>query len=184
MEDADGIDADCGVDYLQNGTTIYSRPDSAVTNYEGTGIWATSWLLPADISGNVSIEVSCIDWSGNVVNYSSVVIVAQPTDCLEDCEGVDDELNEATESPIRFYLGVGILLIVAITLLTIRARTRGKGGEEVESWHLEQAEPERDERIPEGWGLEEFLNWLDGPLPDDWEEEQWELYRSSLEDLR
>ena len=184
MEDADGIDADCGVNYLQNGSNLYSRPDSAVTNYEGIGIWATSWLLPADISGNVSIEISCIDWSGNVVNYSSVVLVAQPTDCLDDCGGVDHELNEATESPIMFYFGTGILLILAITLLTMRARTRGKGREEVESWHLEQAEPERDERIPDGWNLEEFLNWLDGPLPDDWEEEQWGIYRSSLEDLR
>ena len=184
MEDADGIDADCGVNYLQNGTIIYSRPDSAVTDYDGTGIWSTSWLLPADIFGNVSIEISCIDWSGNVANHSSVVIIAQPMDCLEDCEGLEIELDEATESPFLFYFGTISLLILVITLVTMRARTRGNSSEDVENWHLEQAEPERDERIPEGWSLEEFLNWLDGPLPDDWEEEQWEQYRSSLEDIR
>ncbi|GIR00630.1 MAG: hypothetical protein CM15mP9_3330 [Methanobacteriota archaeon] len=44
--------------------------------------------------------------------------------------------------------------------------------------------PTRDERIPEGWTLEEFLNWLDGPMPEDWQEDQWELYKLSLEDLR
>ena len=42
----------------------------------------------------------------------------------------------------------------------------------------------RDERIPEGWTVEEFLNWLDGPMPDDWNAEQWEQYREGMEDLR
>ena len=184
MEDADGIDADCGVNYLQNGTTIYSRPDSVVTDYEGTGIWSTSWLLPSNISGNVSIEISCIDWSGNAVNHSSVVIIAQPMDCLDDCKEVENESNEATESPTLFYFGTVFLLILVLTLVTMRARTRGKASEDVENWHLEQAEPERDERIPDGWSMAEFLDWLDGPLPEDWEEEQWEQYRSSLEDIR
>jgi len=44
--------------------------------------------------------------------------------------------------------------------------------------------PTRDERIPGGWTLQEFLNWLDGPMPDDWTEEQWVLYKAGMEDLR
>ena len=54
----------------------------------------------------------------------------------------------------------------------------------VETWHDEEVTPTRDERIPEGWTLEEFLNWLDGPMPEDWQEDQWELYKLSLDDLR
>ena len=56
--------------------------------------------------------------------------------------------------------------------------------EKTETWDVEEAPPESDTRIPEGWTLEEFLNWLDGPMPDEWEEDQWALYRESLEDLR
>ncbi len=184
MEDADGIDANCDVNYSQSGIIINSRAGSAVADFEGTGIWTTSWLLPSDISGNISFEVSCIDWSGNLVNYSSIVLIAQPEDCLEECEDIDDELKETTESQGVFIFGSIILLILAISLVIVRARTRGKDSEEVEIWHIEQAEPERDERIPEGWSLEEFLNWIDGPLPEEWEEEQWEEYRASIEDLR
>ena len=72
--------------------------------------------------------------------------------------------------------------MVIITTLVLRARSRGES--EVETWQSEDAEPVRDERIPEGWTLEEFLDWLDGPMPEEWEEDQWELYKSSLEDLR
>ena len=56
---------------------------------------------------------------------------------------------------------------------------------ESETWSNEEIVPTRDERIPEGWTLEEFLVKLDGPmLEDDWREDQWELYKLSLDDLR
>ncbi len=184
MEDADGIDANCGVNYSQEGVVINSREASSVADFEGTGIWTTSWLLPTEISGNVSFEITCIDLSGNVVNYSSNVLISEPVDCLDDCENINDELKETTEYQGLFLFGSLIILIIVVSLVVVRARTRGRENEEVQSWHLEQAEPERDERIPEGWSLEEFLNWIDGPLPEEWEKEQWEEYRSSLDDLR
>ena len=68
-------------------------------------------------------------------------------------------------------------------LVTTRVRAREED-EEKETWQNEEIAPQRDDRIPEGWTLEEFLSWLDGPMPDELEEEQWELYRTSLEDLR
>ena len=72
------------------------------------------------------------------------------------------------------------MIILGSTIL-IRRRNNDA---DVETWSDEEVEPTRDERIPEGWTLEEFLNWLDGPMPEDWQEDQWELYKLSLEDLR
>ena len=75
-----------------------------------------------------------------------------------------------------------VLLLLALLITTrVRAREAEKG---VKTWQNEEIVPQRDERIPEGWTLEEFLAWLDGPMPVEWEEEQWEMYRDSLEDLR
>jgi predicted NAD/FAD-dependent oxidoreductase len=31
--------------------------------------------------------------------------------------------------------------------------------------------------LPEGWTLEEYSQWLDGPLPEGWVDEQWQIYR-------
>ncbi|MAH91168.1 MAG: hypothetical protein CMA11_05310 [Euryarchaeota archaeon] len=183
MDDADGIDADCAVDYLQNNTTIYSKENSAVTDLDGTGIWSTSWLLPNDLTGNMTISISCEDWSGNVVEYTAIVIIDIPDDCIEDCGDLEQETDEKSEAVSTPLVIVGLLVIFVVISLLVRARTRGD--EEIpETWHNEEIAPERDERIPDGWSLEEFLDWLDGPVPDEWEEEQWETYRSSLEDLR
>ena len=76
------------------------------------------------------------------------------------------------------------MVILAIILVSATiARNRSKE-EDIETWHDEETVPVRDDRIPEGWTLEEFLNWLDGPMPEDWQEDQWELYKLSLDDLR
>ena len=184
MEDADGIDATCGVSYSQNQSEIYSQPESIVTDFEGVGIWTSSWLLPADITGNLSIDIYCNDWSGNEVHYSSEVIIDQSLECTDDCDIVEPNNKEATGSINTASLFGGIILIFFVTLITMRARTRGNKDETVETWHLDEPEPDTDERIPEGWTLEEFLNWLDEPMPEEWDVDQWEQYRTSLEDLR
>ena len=181
MEDADGIDATCSIDYSLNDTVVYSRADSEVSDFDGTGIWSTSWLMSNNITGNLSLDISCIDWSGNMVNYSSTIFVELP-ECEDGCELIKTDTEEETESHNELILGLGLLLLAVVALVTLRVRTRGN--EEEETWQLDESIPERDERIPEGWSLEEFLDWLDGERPDDWEEDQWESYRNSLEDLR
>ena len=182
MDDADGIDANCAIDYLQNEVIIYAKSDSAVSDLDDTGIWSSSWLLPNDLKGNISIEISCEDWSGNTVNYSGEILIREPEGCVTDCEEIEREAEDSAEL-ISPPLVVGILLIVLIVSLLI-LRVRAREDELPETWQNEEEAPQRDQRIPEGWTLEEFLEWLDGPMPEEWEQDQWELYRTSLEDLR
>ena len=126
--------------------------------------------------------MSCEDWSGNTVNYSAEIIIDSPKECIIDCEEIEKESEDVSKlMTLPLAIGIGLILVVLIGMHVVRSRSRE---EETETWHNEENAPERDERIPEGWTLEEFLNWLDGPMPDDWQEEQWELYKLSLEDLR
>jgi len=32
------------------------------------------------------------------------------------------------------------------------------------------------EFVPEGWTVEDFSRWLDGPVPEGWTDEQWSAY--------
>ena len=182
MNDPDGIDALCMADYYQRGMMIYSVPASEVMDLEDSGFWSSSWLLPTNISGEMSIELSCEDWSGNRVNYSSSISIDEPIECITDCGEVKEETKESSETNvIPIAAGFGILFVILACTFILRSRNKE---EESETWHDKEVEPTRDERIPEGWTLEEFLNWLDGPMPEDWQEEQWELYKLSLDDLR
>ena len=183
MDDADGIDAECFVNYLKSNSIIYSAPKTRVLDLDGVGFWSTSWLLPNDVTGNISIELSCKDWSDNTVNYTAQVMIDNPLECVEDCPNNEQESESSSQSGSLTYLLGGILFILIVTLLVIRARP--KEDEEKETWkHREEDRPQRDDRIPDGWTLEEFLEWLDGPIPEEWEEDQWNSYRESLNDLR
>ena len=182
MEDADGIDAECGIDYLQDDEEIYSKEESPVTDLDGTGFWSSSWLLPNELNGNITVNINCEDWSGNKVNYSAIVFIDSSEECT-DCEKVKQETEDSSES-FALPIAVGIVILLLLTIvITTRVRAREEEGT-VETWQNEEIAPQRDERIPEGWTLEEFLAWLDGPMPEEWEEEQWGMYRDSMEDLR
>ena len=182
MIDPDGIDATCFADYVQDGSTIYSIPPSEVSDLDNTGFWSNSWLLPTNITGNISVVLSCEDWSGNTVNYSAVISIDSPQECIVDCEEIEKESEDVSKSmALPLAIGFGLIIVILLGTYVVRLRTKE---EDEETWHNEEIAPERDERIPDGWTLEEFLNWLDGPMPDDWQEDQWELYKSSLEDLR
>ena len=182
MEDADGIDAECRIEYLQDEEVIYSKSESAVTDLDGTGFWSSSWLLPYELNGNITVEIGCEDWSGNKVNYSATILIDSAEECA-DCEKIEQETEDSSES-LAFPIAVGFVVLLLLALL-ITTRVRARKAEETgETWQNEEIEPQRDERIPEGWTLEEFLAWLDGPMPEEWEAEQWEMYRDSLEDLR
>ena len=182
MDDADGIDAKCMAEYILGQEVIYSIPESDVADLDGTGFWSNSWLLPSNVSGNVTIELACEDWSGNRVNYTAQVIVEEAEECITDCDKVIQESEKADKSiAIPATIGILSLIIVIATIAILRAR---KPHEVEETWHSEDKSPEKDERIPDGWTLEEFLDWLDGPMPEEWQEEQWEAYKTSLDDLR
>ncbi len=153
-----------------------------MTDLDGTGFWSSSWLLPNELDGNITVNINCEDWSGNKVNYSAIVFIDSSEECT-DCEKVKQETEDSSES-FALPIAVGIVILLLLTvLITTRARAREEG-ESVETWENEEIAPQRDERIPEGWTLEEFLAWLDGPMPEEWEEEQWGVYRDSMEDLR
>jgi len=183
MEDADGIDATCGINYFQNGIEVYSRTDSEVADLDGSGFWASSWILPNGLSGNLTINISCKDWSDNIVNYSSSFYVSPPLECTEDCDEADDKAEDSSQSITTPLTVTGIILILIIIVFSLKMRT-SEEKEEVETWNKDESSPKSDDRIPEGWSLEEFLDWLDGPMPEDWEEHKWQQYRESLEDLR
>ncbi|GIR00629.1 MAG: hypothetical protein CM15mP9_3320 [Methanobacteriota archaeon] len=129
MSDADGIDAVCMADYYQDGNVIYSVLPSEVMDLDDSGFWSSSWLLPTNISGDISFDLSCEDWSGNQVNYTSSISVDEPVGCVEDCGQISkkrqQESSESYTIPITVDNGIlAIILVSAIISFVIAARKR------------------------------------------------------------
>ena len=181
MQDPDGIDATCGANIIHEGQSRTNITQTSVRDMDGTGVWSGSWLLLNDMTSNLTLIVDCIDISGNEVNYSTNISIDQSTECVDCNPQPKDEVDDSSSDSTLIVIVIVILLLVVLAVSVMFARAREE--EETEKWALEEEEATRDERIPEGWTLEEFVDWLNGPRPDDWEEEQWEVYRQSLEDL-
>ena len=104
--------------------------------------------------------MSCEDWSGNTVNYSAEIIIDSLKSVLVEVEKESEDVSKLMTLPLA--IGIGLILVVLIRCSVIRLALLRRRDRNL---HNEENAPERDERIPEGWTLEEFLNWLDGPMP-------------------
>ena len=184
MNDADGINSVCGLIIQQLEAEVLNRPPTDVTEIEDSGIWSTGWLIPESFEGNITALISCIDISNNEVNWSGNITIEplpECTDCKEPNQNTNDQISTRNSSIIMLTVMI-LILVLILSIVYMRARTRGDEEENTE-WIIEDSEPQRDDGIPEGWSLEEFIEWINGPVPDDWNEDQWEEYRNQMEDL-
>ena len=180
MYDADGINSVCGLIIQEMDTEIVNRSSTDVSAVGDSGIWSSSWLIPESFEGNITAQITCKDISNNEVNWSGNITVEPLPECT-DCKDPEQNTNDQTSSIVMLTTMI-LALILILSIIYMRARTR-EDEDENSDWIVEDSEPERDDRIPEGWSLEEFIEWINGPAPEDWNEEQWKEYRIQMEDL-
>jgi hypothetical protein len=152
-----------------------------LTRIGDVGIWTTNWLLPITLEGEHLLSLNCTTSRGGLVTYQATLEIEEWTPPSDDnnSNNTEDYADAGDGTGLLPWIGGLVLVIIILTTILMRARARE---EEIVEWAVEE-EAKRDERIPEGWTLEEFVEWLDGPIPDDWEVEQWAEYRTKMEDL-
>jgi len=185
MNDADGINSVCGLIIKQMDTEILNRSATDVSSIDDTGIWSAGWLIPDNFEGNITAMISCMDISNNEVNWSGNITVTplpECTDCNDSEQNTIDPTSTRTSSIVMLTTMIAMLILI-LSFIFIRMRKNDTAEDENTDWVVEDSEPERDERIPEGWSLEEFIEWINGPVPEDWNENQWNEYRDQMEDL-
>jgi hypothetical protein len=151
-----------------------------LTGVGDVGIWTTNWLLPITLEGEHLLSLNCTTSRGGLVTYQTTLEIQEWSPPIDNNSNSTDNYADAGDGAgLLPWIGGLLLVIITITTILVRARARE---EEIVEWAVEE-EAERDERIPEGWTLEEFVEWLNGPMPDDWEADQWAEYRTKVEDL-
>ena len=157
-------------------------------------------LTVAAANTTLSASINCMDnlQQSFVSNASVEVMAAEPCeDCTNDGEGVQRPSNDLDANNSSLLLLVGVMVVIAIVsgLLVLRRR----GPVDDLKWASDELEPyanteelfeqdqdegvleERESQplpdiVPEGWSLEDYTSWLDGPLPEGWTEDQWHTY--------
>ena len=199
VSDADGVqDTECiltlfeEVDPIWNSTQIVSEIDG-----EGVSTW--TWLVPKNLEGNLTIMIDCMDPTGQSAQVNDTISVNAPLPCLNcDSGNITEGVNSASKIDSTVYVSIALVLMVLVISSIVIALRRKEEIPESE-WFAQQQdsaelptledlpgneEEPQDERIPEGWTAEQFIWWLDGPIPEGWGEDDWYNYRLDNEDLR
>jgi uncharacterized protein (TIGR03790 family) len=199
VADADGVEnTECGITLFQGVTPIWDSIQ-VVSEIDGSGVSTWTWLTPKNLEDNLTISIVCTDPTGQSTRVNDTIRIDAPLPCI-NCEAEDiiDEVESAVAISTTTYLGIAaVIILLAISSLTLILRRKEEIPES--EWFTQQQDSSQlpaledlpgnevesiDERIPEGWTAQQFIWWLDGPIPDGWSEEDWYNYRLDNEDLR
>ena len=146
------------------------------------------------------MNITCLDNLQQSFFINATVEVGGADDCVT-CNVSEQNIQRpstGTEA-VNLNLVLPLALLASILVMTgWLVRKRGRVDDE-EKWNTEEtethistedlfeqeetvglldesSEPELPDIVPEGWTLEEYHRWLDGPLPEGWASEQWTAY--------
>ena len=203
VTDLDGLDrVVCAFNLYDAGdallTTFVTQagPEGVFTNGLSYRYPLTAGLANMTLEANIT----CLDNLQQSFFLNATVDIGEAPPCV-DCSPTENTTplptTEGDASDLTFVLPLALLAsILALTGWFVRRRG---GVHEDAVWSTDETEPivntemlfdsmeteglleatvedERPDIVPEGWSVEDFKRWLDGPVPDGWSEDQWYKY--------
>lgn len=178
-------------------SAIPAGPEGSLTNQ-----LIYQYPIPVSLANTtLEVNITCVDNLQQSFFYNTTLVIEAAQSCV-DCQqttGADQNTAAETKANMVPFVVVLILLITtSIVLLTVVRRKQNHGS--VLEWGEEGLDPlENTEAlfeqsvgedlfsenlveekvpsiVPEGWTLEAYTSWLDGPVPEHWDDEQWAAY--------
>ena len=157
-------------------------------------------LTVALANTSLAVNITCLDNLQQSYFVNATVEVGGADDCVT-CNTSEQNIQRPSTGNEAANLSILLPLALLASILVMTGwlvRKRG-GVDQEEKWDTEETEPyistedlfEQEETVglleepsapelpdivPEGWTLEEYNRWLDGPLPEGWASEQWTQY--------
>ena len=178
-------------------SVIAAGPEGSFTNQ-----LVYQYPIPVSLA-NTTLEVNftCMDNLQQSFFYNTTLLVEGAQSCSDCQQTTGEDQNPATEVKANMFpLVVVLILLVAGSVFLLTVRRRKQNDESELEWGDEELAPlentdslfEQDigdhlfseevveekvpSIVPEGWTLEAYTSWLDGPVPEEWSEEQWTAY--------
>ena len=205
LTDLDGLDRVlCAYNLFDNASNLLSQSATAA-GPEGVFTNQLRWQYPIPRSlanTTLTVNITCIDDLQQTFVHETQLLVG-PAQACTTCSTPDNQTQtpagEANNPAIK-NAAIGLAMLVFTALVTVvlvrrngRPNTDSAWGETedaslssledlFEGLHDETVFDEVadsssvPEFLPEGWTVEDFSRWLDGPVPEGWTDEQWSAY--------
>ena len=212
ITDLDGLDRVlCAYTIYDNASNLLSQSAMAA-GPEGVFTNQLRWLYPIPRSlanTTLTVNITCIDDLQQTFVHETQLLVG-PAQACTTCSAPDNQTQapsgEAKNAAFeKAAIGVAMLLLTAlVTVVLVRRNGRpnidsawGENEEKGFSSIEDLFEGMQDETVfdevvgpssapefvPEGWTVEDFSRWLDGPVPEGWTDPQWSAYVDEHRDL-
>lgn len=169
----------------EEGAVVHDGDARVVAFTEEEAELSATWLSVGTINGTLVQSLRCVDVD-NEYDEIDVPIELAPADRTSEEDPSDGPAEAGSERTPVWMLAVPLLLLVAlVTAFVARSKpepldeTSGAGmSEEAQEalWGEASDAPAPALQRPEGWSVEQYAAWLDGPQPEGWTEEAWSSF--------
>jgi len=146
---------------------------------------SATWLSVGTINGTLVQSLRCVDVD-NEHDEIDVPIELAPANRTSEEDPSDGPAEAGSEGTPVWVLAVPLLLLVAlVTAFVARSKPEqldetsdaGMSEEAQEALWGEASDASAPAlQRPEGWSVEQYAAWLDGPQPEGWTEEAWSSF--------
>jgi uncharacterized protein (TIGR03790 family) len=205
VSDLDGLDrVICAYNLFDTTSNLLSQSAMAA-GPEGVFTNQLRWQYPIPRSlanTTLTVNITCVDDLQQAFVHETQLTVGPAQTCLSCSASGNETQVPAAEVESDGVQKTALGLIVAIfavlgTLLLLRRNGRAdnetawgetdplnmasledlfEGVEDEAVFGSGDDPPPRPTFVPDGWTVEEFKRWLDGPVPEGWTAEQWSVY--------
>lgn len=183
-------------DALLSQSVVPAGPEGVFSN-------ALSFRYPLTVAlanTTLTLNITCLDNLQQSFSLNATVEVEAADSCV-NCDSAQQNLQQpSTEGETtNFSMVLPLAVLGSILAGTAWAIKRRSRDDEVVAWGTDGDESfaetedlfdqqetadlldntalaERPDIVPDGWSIEDFHRWLDGPLPEGWTTEQWTHY--------
>jgi hypothetical protein len=197
VEDLDGLtDVQCQATASANGTLLanFTLVPQVETDEITNGTLRLAFPTTKALNNQtVMFNFTCVDGWGQTSSVEVGALLAPMPPC-ENCSQISDDAEKtstmAQSTTMLFVLAVALaLLAVCVTLVLRKSSSESQPPlweveEDIEAQEVEEGVDTgapsllgEGSAIPTGWSPEAFYQWLEGSIPDGWEQEQWVAFR-------
>jgi hypothetical protein len=146
---------------------------------------SATWLSLGTVNGTLDQTLRCVDVDDEFdVAEVPVMLAAANRSSGPDDEGGAPEA-ESDGMPLLLLVVPLLLLVAVVTVLFARSKPEnlaeeaGVGLDEANQDALWDHAPASEAAVlkrPEGWSVEQYGDWLNGPCPEDWSDAAWDAF--------
>jgi hypothetical protein len=187
LTDLDGVlGVECALTVVdQEGDIVHEGTARVVAFTEEEAELSATWLSLGTVNGTLVQTLRCVDVDDEV-DVVEVPVVLEAANRLTEPDEEGGASEAESDAMPLFFLIIPLLLVVTlVTVLLTRSKQASfeedadAGTGEVDQDALWDHAPSSEGAVlkrPEGWSVEQYGDWLNGPSPEGWSDAAWDAF--------